>query len=107
VLGAVLDEPRSVAEIARHMGLARQSVQRLADCLVEEDLAAYRPNPRNRRAKLLVPRPKGRRAIEILQPRQWAWADRVGGRIGASELRQVNDAIRRLLSVLDEESDIS
>jgi hypothetical protein len=40
VLGAVLGEPLPVAGIAREMGLARQSVQRVADILVERDLAS-------------------------------------------------------------------
>src|SRR6187200_2405200 len=33
VLAAIEDEPRSVADIARALGLARQSVQRVADAL--------------------------------------------------------------------------
>ena len=45
VLGAVLHEPLTVAAIARDMGLARQSVQRTADLLVEEGLCEYLPNP--------------------------------------------------------------
>ena len=54
VLGGVLDEPRSVAEIGRRMGMTRQGVQRIADLLVERGLAEYRPNPAHRRAKLLA-----------------------------------------------------
>jgi DNA-binding MarR family transcriptional regulator len=54
VLGGVLDEPRSVAEIARRMGMTRQGVQRVAELLVDRGLAEYRPNPAHRRAKLLA-----------------------------------------------------
>ena len=54
VLGGVLDEPRTVAEIGRRMGMTRQGVQRIADLLVERGLAEYRPNPAHRRAKLLA-----------------------------------------------------
>ena len=53
VLGAALGEPQSVSEIARAMGLTRQSVQRIADLLVERGLAAYADNPAHRRAKLV------------------------------------------------------
>src|SRR5260370_23717252 len=53
VLGGVLDEPRSVADVGRIMGVSRQGVQRIADLLVERGLAEYRPNPAHRRAKLL------------------------------------------------------
>jgi MarR family len=51
VLGAVLGPPLPVAGIAREMGLTRQSVQRIADILVERGVAEYRDNPAHRRAK--------------------------------------------------------
>ncbi|MFH9723753.1 MarR family winged helix-turn-helix transcriptional regulator [Streptomyces sp. NPDC017254] len=68
VLGAVLPEPLPVAGIARVMGITRQSVQRIADLLVREGLAAYEPNPAHRRAKLLAPTEAGRAAIRRIDP---------------------------------------
>ncbi|MEV4936411.1 MarR family winged helix-turn-helix transcriptional regulator [Streptomyces zaomyceticus] len=68
VLGAVLPEPLPVAGIARVMGITRQSVQRIADLLVREGLAAYEPNPAHRRAKLLTPTEAGRAAIARIDP---------------------------------------
>ena len=53
VLEAIQDEPATVAQIARTLLLARQGVQRLADVLVRDGLAAYEDNPAHRRAKLL------------------------------------------------------
>ena len=38
VLGGVLDQPRSVAGIARRMGMTRQGVQRVADLLVAREV---------------------------------------------------------------------
>jgi len=66
VLGATLSQPLPVSGIARDMGLARQSVQRIADLLVERGLARYTPNPAHRRAKLFEPTAKGRGAIAAL-----------------------------------------
>src|SRR5690606_23251823 len=60
VLGAVLTEPLTVSGIARAMGITRQSVQRIADLLVDQGLAEYRTNPAHRRAKLLAPTAAGR-----------------------------------------------
>src|SRR5512135_3492795 len=68
VLGAVLHEPLPVAAIARNMGLARQSVQRTADLLVEQGLCEYAPNPAHRRAKLLSPTARGLDSIGELTP---------------------------------------
>ena len=62
VLGAVLHEPLPVAGIARAMGITRQSVQRIADLLVDQGLAEYTPNPAHRRAKLVAPTAAGRAA---------------------------------------------
>jgi DNA-binding MarR family transcriptional regulator len=89
VLGATLDEPLPVAEIARRvgLGLARQSVQRVADLLVERNWASYRDNPAHRRAKLLEPTSDGRRALDRLTVTQHAWADWVGNAVGEDELR--------------------
>jgi DNA-binding MarR family transcriptional regulator len=53
VLGAIAEGPATVAQIARMMGLARQSVQRIADVLAEEGLVRFDPNPNHRRASLL------------------------------------------------------
>jgi DNA-binding MarR family transcriptional regulator len=44
VLGAVLDEPRTVPDVATRMGVTRQAVQRVADLLVERGVAEYHPN---------------------------------------------------------------
>src|SRR5689334_12942586 len=53
VLAAVEDAPRTVASIARRLELKRQSVQRLADALVEDGLLAASDNPDDQRAALL------------------------------------------------------
>ncbi|KOG11937.1 MULTISPECIES: MarR family winged helix-turn-helix transcriptional regulator [Streptomyces] len=68
VLGAVLPQPLPVSGIARVMGITRQSVQRIADLLVREGLAAYEPNPAHRRAKLLAPTEAGRAAVRRIDP---------------------------------------
>ena len=78
VLGGVLDEPHSVAETARLMGMTRQGVQRVADQLVERGLAEYRPNPAHRRAKLLACTEAGHWAIRQIALVQRPWADRMG-----------------------------
>lgn len=40
-------------KLARRLSLTRQSVQRVADALVESRLAGYAPNPDHRRSPLL------------------------------------------------------
>ncbi|MER6027306.1 MarR family transcriptional regulator [Streptomyces sp. NPDC001851] len=102
VLGAVLGEPLPVAGIARAMGITRQSVQRIADLLVERGLAAYRPNPAHRRAKLLAPTEQGRAAVARIGPGHAAYADRLARAMGEAELAEAVRLLERLSAVLDE-----
>ncbi len=102
VLATVENEPGTVAHIARLLGLARQSVQRVADVLAEEGLAGYQENPAHRRAKLLRLLPRGRAALRAIQAAQQPWADGLGAQIGESDLRRTAAILERLLRVLTE-----
>lgn len=101
VIGGVLDEPRSVADIGRRMGMTRQGVQRTADLLVNRGLAEYRPNPAHRRAKLLACTEAGYWAVRRISLAQHAWAERVGATVGTNELRAALDTMQRLTDVLE------
>ncbi|HZG03997.1 MAG TPA: MarR family transcriptional regulator [Streptomyces sp.] len=102
VLGAVLREPLPVAGIARVMGITRQSVQRVADLLVERGLATYEPNPAHRRAKLLAPTDEGRAAVERIAPGHAEFAARLDEALGGEEgFAEVRDALERLSKALD------
>lgn len=103
VIGGVLDEPRTVADIGRTMGMTRQGVQRIADLLVDRDLAEYRPNPAHRRAKLLACTEAGYWAVRRISLAQHPWADRVGAAVGADELRAALETMQQLTTVLESE----
>jgi len=100
VLAAAENAPATVADIARNLGLARQSVQRVADVLAEERLAVYDDNPDHARAKLLRLAPRGRAALAAIQTAQRAWADALGAEVGEAELRRAIPALERLLAAL-------
>ncbi|MFD7434778.1 MarR family winged helix-turn-helix transcriptional regulator [Streptomyces sp. NPDC059861] len=102
VLGAVLPEPLPVAGIARAMGITRQSVQRIADLLVERGLAEYRPNPAHRRAKLLAPTEAGFAAVRRIDPGHAEFADRLAQALGEEEFEATVRMLERLSRVLDE-----
>ncbi|MEU6835041.1 MULTISPECIES: MarR family winged helix-turn-helix transcriptional regulator [Streptomyces] len=101
VLGAVLVEPLPVAGIARTMGITRQSVQRIADLLVERGLAEYAENPAHRRAKLLRATEKGREAVARIGPPHAEFAARLAGELGAENLAETLAALDGLSQVLD------
>jgi DNA-binding MarR family transcriptional regulator len=103
VLGGVLDEPRTVAEIGRRMGMTRQGVQRIADLLVERGLAEYRPNPAHRRAKLLACTEAGYWAIRRISMAQHPWSGRIGTEVGAADLRAALATTQRLVELLEKD----
>lgn len=105
VLGGTLDEPRTVADIARTMGMSRQGVQRVADLLVERELAEYRPNPAHRRAKLLACTDTGYWAVHQIALSQHPWANRTGATIGPDQLHGALATMRRLTEVLEADLD--
>jgi DNA-binding MarR family transcriptional regulator len=100
VLGAVLHESLTVAAIARDMGLARQSVQRTADLLVEEGLCEYGPNPAHRRAKLLSATDHGLNSVRQLGPRVTAWSERVRESVGDGVVDAATVSAKELMSAL-------
>jgi DNA-binding MarR family transcriptional regulator len=102
VLGAVLNEPLPVAGIAREMGITRQSVQRIADLLVDKGLAEYQPNPSHRRAKLLQPTAEGYAAVRRIDPAHADFAARLAKAVGRAELRRAVEALLELSAALDE-----
>jgi DNA-binding MarR family transcriptional regulator len=56
----------SVATVARRLGLARQSVQRVADAIVADGLATFQPNPDHRRSPLLILTDVGQTVLDTI-----------------------------------------
>ncbi len=102
VLGGVLDEPRSVADVGRIMGGTRQGVQRIADLLVERGLAEYRPNPAHRRAKLLACTEAGYWAIRQIAVVQHPWTSELSKAVDLDDLRTTLATMRTLIAKLEE-----
>lgn len=101
VLGAVLHEPLPVSGIARAMGLTRQSVQRIADLLVDRGLATYADNPAHARAKLVVVTDAGLAAVRRIDPAHRAAAERLVAELGEERAREVVGALVELADVME------
>jgi DNA-binding MarR family transcriptional regulator len=111
VLGVVDHGAASVANVARTMGLTRQSVQLTADAMERAGLVEYRDNPHHRRAKLIAIAAKGERALRVVEERQAAWATRLARKLGDSagvraaveQVSRIGDAIQRDLETFEEQ----
>jgi DNA-binding MarR family transcriptional regulator len=105
VLGAVelAGRPLSVSQVARNMGLARQSVQRLVNELDADGFVAFADNPDHRRAKLIMLTAKGRKAYQEIMRRQARWSKRmlVATELSERRLGEVASILRRLREALE------
>jgi len=100
VMGALVDGPLPVAQIARNMGLTRQSVQRTVDVLAEEELVTFAENPYHQRAKLVLLTERGAKLLEEMTRRQATWVNQLAKELSPHELSEavrLMDTIRQRL----------
>jgi DNA-binding MarR family transcriptional regulator len=99
LMSVVSDGPRTVPSIARRLGQARQSVQRVVHDLAAAGLVDLRPNPDHRRSSLVALTPAGRHVLDRL----WAGSARARAalltRAGVStaDLHRARATLRALL----------
>lgn len=88
VLGALAlsDRPLTVPQIARRMGLTRQSVQASTDRLRRDALIDATDNPDHRRSPLIRLTSLGSAKFAALQRRQVAWVDALAAGLKVSDL---------------------
>ncbi len=96
-------EPQTVATIARHIGLTRQSVQRVADVLAKEGLVIYKSHPTDRRTKLLELTPQGLGVLTTIYARQLAWSQRVMPKLDEERLMELVDNLESIGGKLEVE----
>jgi DNA-binding MarR family transcriptional regulator len=98
VLGAMAlsPVPLPVAHIARNMGLARQSVQRVVDEMRDDGLVVLEPNPHHRRAPLVAMTPAGEAAYEQAMARKDLWADTLTEGMSPDAIEAASELLRTL-----------
>lgn len=98
VLGAVAlsGHPMTVAQIGRHMGQARQSVQRIANDMAENGYFTWVDNPSDKRAMLLKLTAKGTRVYKQLEAEQAPWANDAAGALENEQLETALSVVRKL-----------
>jgi DNA-binding MarR family transcriptional regulator len=104
VLAAVDEEPITVAEVARRMGLRRQSVQRTVNSLHADGFVELEPNPNHRRAKLVTMTSKGFAALEKTYQRQVAWANEAAIGMSTESLKETAKTMFELRDKIESES---
>ncbi len=90
------DGPRTVSQLARVLGVARQGVQRLTDDLAAVGFIAFQDNPGHARAKLASLTELGSSVHLEAQRRRMAWAEGLGAGLSATWL-EIGGELLRLL----------
>jgi DNA-binding MarR family transcriptional regulator len=101
VLSVVSDGTWTVAQAARRLGYARQSVQRTADQLIREKLAKYRPNPDHAKSPIIEITSKGKLALARITREADNWHLKVSAGLEGSDLATAVRVVRRLCATLE------
>ena len=105
VMGAIGDGPLTASQVARRMGLTRQSVQRVVDLLAGEGLIALDENPDHRRAKLIRLTDMGHLRLARMSEIQAVWASQIGNGLSAERVGDATSLLQDLRDRLLRDSD--
>ena len=100
VLGAIdlADQPLTVSQIARRMGLSRQAVQRIVNDLVKLEMVSLEDNLDHKRAPLIAFTRKAENAMAAINLAQTEWVNRLSEGLDAAEI----DAAHKLLAQINQ-----
>ena len=96
------DRPEPVANVARIMGLARQSVQRSADELEKSGLITFGPNPHHKRAPVMLLTQKGKMAFDEITRKQAPWVNALGKDLNAGAIVAAVGLLKALSKKLEQ-----
>jgi DNA-binding MarR family transcriptional regulator len=101
-MGQANFKPQTVAQIARNMGQARQSVQRVADVLAREGLVNYTNNTQDKRTQLLAVTSRGEAVIAEINARNAVWMQHITPKLGADNLALLARQMEQIATVLEQ-----
>ena len=91
----------TVADMAKSIGHARQSTQRVANALVADGLAEYRAHPTDRRTQIVHLTDRGRELLERIYERQLQWSQGVFEKLPATQLVDTTESLRSIAAQLE------
>ena len=103
VLGALAlaQRPLTVPQVARRMGLARQSLHVTVNRLVGDGLLERAPNADHRRSQLVRLTERGRATYAAIDVRQAAWVNRLADGMDARDLATTARVLAELARKLE------
>jgi DNA-binding MarR family transcriptional regulator len=107
VMGAIAltERPLTVPQIARRMGITRQSVHATVKRLAADGLAELAPNVDHRRSQLVRLTELGKRRYAALDRQQAEWVNRLARGIARAELEATARVLAKLSARLEGETE--
>jgi len=96
VMSAATDKVRTVPQIARRQGMARQSIQRTANELVKDGLAEFHENPDHRGSPILVLTPEGAEIHRKIMQKAREYHQHSLDVVSEEEIEQICDGLQRI-----------
>ena len=100
VLSAASVNGQTVAQLARRLGLARQSVQRVADALEHDGLVDYQANPDHQRSPRVALTAQGEQVLDRLSAAAAKWEDPLAVQLRRDELEHTRAFIQSLVQLV-------
>jgi len=97
VMSVLSGGARTVPQVARRLGVTRQSVQRVANLLAAEGLIESVRNPENARSPLFRLSERGEEVLAAITRAADPWLRRVGEELSFDDLRQARAALAVLM----------
>lgn len=101
VLGTIVAAPMTMADIARAVGNARQSVRRLVGELETDGLVRLQANPRNKRVPLVEITDRGRSLYEAADRLRIPWNRNLASQLEDTDVVIAKRVIDKLAKVLE------
>jgi DNA-binding MarR family transcriptional regulator len=100
VLSAASVGGQTVPQLARRLGLTRQSVQRVADALEGDGLLCYEPNPDHQRSPRIALTAAGEDALGRLSAAAAKWENPLASRLARRDVEQARTLVRALVQLI-------
>jgi DNA-binding MarR family transcriptional regulator len=97
VLSVLSGGARTVPQVARRLGVTRQSVQRVANLLAAEGLIESVANPDNARSPLFRLSKRGKEVLTAITRAADPWLHRVGEELSLEDLQRARAALAVLM----------
>jgi DNA-binding MarR family transcriptional regulator len=100
LLSVISEEPFTVAQAARRLGITRQAVQRVANELAADGLAEFAENPEHRTSRLLTLTESGRKTLAEITQAASVFNRQLAEALGDREMTAARRSVRKLVESL-------